>query len=1211
MSILISSTLSQETILCVLSDLSMYVVEIGNGHIFDLDNFCHQYTNSEYALFYISPSLIQILPDSGKIQIPDNLTKSAPDFRLQLLPRNGPHFILRIYIRTDKNLDLAPWNIIFDQNSTFSLEILKTIFNQSFCVDTDKIEFEFEPNTAQVDLNKPVADQRVILNTTKIFLNVYMQEKAADYARRRTKIIEEIFKTEANYVNELDLVKEQFKEDFFRDLKIGDDVYRRTFKSIGEICPVHEQFLKALAPVGHAIESSVGRVFLQYYSLFKVASPHVCNFASANDEINELTHKSRPFANAVMKILQEHFNGKTIESLLVTPVQRLPRYPLLLRDLLKATSELHWDYMDIKNSLNNINKLVQDMDAKKREQDELNFVADLQAKIGNQYQVIKTGRKGLASIENIKTNNKGFKGSVYLFNDALLIWKSSPTEFLEESLTTVKLQKKNGFLIINDTYSIPEGKDTDSFCAKFLIARREKIMKLCSYGNALAWTKMEYGTGPELLAYTSITYYDDTMYLFGGKFPDDRPSNDLWMREEGRWKLVETIHTPSPRYGCSMSAFEGNLIVFGGQDGEKWFNDLLVYDINSRTWSIIDSLHKPSPRIGHTSVLVEINENFDDEYDDDISANFMSSNSDNLGNESDELNTESHLAQLWVFGGKTIEQIYTNDLYVFDFSVNQWFRFETPSNESPSPRAFGVSFLINDDKGNLSFAIQGGRDSNNAFNDLWAFDVIYKSGWFQPETRGKLPECRYAHVGGIINNNFYIIGGVDMKNESVPPYKLNMNEVPYIWENIPQCDEPETFIKGAATIDPNYGLIVFDPTIGYTTIRLSYNAENTLNCEKELSKEKKKIKSAGLTCTAWSRPFYNKKTNTVTMKIDSDEETDFVLPFEQKRFEHVWSHKNMFILNDGRTHTDRDSNKNWFSISSTSSFANDTVSQDKINSFIGDNDDSDDKLKDNISKNYNSLSLTPAPRDKRKKLPEKGPTKEINLRNSNIRKKGRRPSSLNISDSQELFNLSQLNNLTVTDHLPTTTCNTPNTNLRDSIGLGASHSDLIDFSALHSNPIPQQHDFNQQTQISNPNSENLINNNQKKKFLPVKKFSSNTNNSETPNKTTPGIFKGFSTMKVKKSKARDLFESSSKEETIDQENQNIDKDIFVTEASEVLHRSETSLANSYISNSPKSPKKLLNFPKPSQKQAKNDSSVPSPRDNLDDLIDFSPSPEKK
>jgi len=41
-----------------------------------------------------------------------------------------------------------------------------------------------------------------------------------------------------------------------------------------------------------------------------------------------------------------------VENLIITPIQRIPRYTLLLQDLLKKTSKDHPDYADIDKSLN-------------------------------------------------------------------------------------------------------------------------------------------------------------------------------------------------------------------------------------------------------------------------------------------------------------------------------------------------------------------------------------------------------------------------------------------------------------------------------------------------------------------------------------------------------------------------------------------------------------------------------------------------------------------------------------------------------------------------------------------------------------------------------------------------------------------------------------------------------------------------------------------
>lgn len=40
-----------------------------------------------------------------------------------------------------------------------------------------------------------------------------------------------------------------------------------------------------------------------------------------------------------------------LESFLVKPIQRLPKYVLLLKELVKHTFEFHPDYFDLKNSL--------------------------------------------------------------------------------------------------------------------------------------------------------------------------------------------------------------------------------------------------------------------------------------------------------------------------------------------------------------------------------------------------------------------------------------------------------------------------------------------------------------------------------------------------------------------------------------------------------------------------------------------------------------------------------------------------------------------------------------------------------------------------------------------------------------------------------------------------------------------------------------------
>lgn len=49
--------------------------------------------------------------------------------------------------------------------------------------------------------------------------------------------------------------------------------------------------------------------------------------------------------------------GSDIEDLLIKPIQRLPKYVLLFKDLIKHTEKDHPDYLNIQNSLEQFEKI--------------------------------------------------------------------------------------------------------------------------------------------------------------------------------------------------------------------------------------------------------------------------------------------------------------------------------------------------------------------------------------------------------------------------------------------------------------------------------------------------------------------------------------------------------------------------------------------------------------------------------------------------------------------------------------------------------------------------------------------------------------------------------------------------------------------------------------------------------------------------------------
>jgi hypothetical protein len=99
---------------------------------------------------------------------------------------------------------------------------------------------------------------------------------------------------------------------------------------------------------------SLARVFLHYGPFFNLYSEYLRNYQVANSRLQELTEASEDRTslassssspsdldlNGFIETLQQvhpDWRGKNLQHFLIMPVQRIPRYVLLLRDLLRHT----------------------------------------------------------------------------------------------------------------------------------------------------------------------------------------------------------------------------------------------------------------------------------------------------------------------------------------------------------------------------------------------------------------------------------------------------------------------------------------------------------------------------------------------------------------------------------------------------------------------------------------------------------------------------------------------------------------------------------------------------------------------------------------------------------------------------------------------------------------------------------------------------------
>jgi len=142
-----------------------------------------------------------------------------------------------------------------------------------------------------------------------------------------------------------------------------------------------------------------------------------------------------------------------LASLLIQPVQRLPRYQLLINELLKHTEPDHVDYQNLNEALKSVKDLNIYINEKKRMSDNRTKISDLQRKITQMPLILEQAQRVLVTegeLQGMSNKNPRKRLSyVFLFNDMILrartVVKDEKWEYEESlSLSGIELEKLTG-----------------------------------------------------------------------------------------------------------------------------------------------------------------------------------------------------------------------------------------------------------------------------------------------------------------------------------------------------------------------------------------------------------------------------------------------------------------------------------------------------------------------------------------------------------------------------------------------------------------------------------------------------------------------------------------------------------------------------------------------------------------------------------------------
>lgn len=204
---------------------------------------------------------------------------------------------------------------------------------------------------------------------------------------------------------------------------------RNLFSNIGELARLHTELLQDLKK-----QPSMARVFIHYGDYMRMYTQYVNNYERMVATINSM-RKNRKF-QAFLEDLRERCNGASLMSYLIMPVQRIPRYVLFLRELLKKTLPSDPEYRALQEALHKVEETTKYVNEEKRAVENMTRLIDIQNLIkGTTTETMKPGRRFIC--EGIIGMSKGVlkKGKnqvkdrrFFLFND-MLMWASLTYKF--------------------------------------------------------------------------------------------------------------------------------------------------------------------------------------------------------------------------------------------------------------------------------------------------------------------------------------------------------------------------------------------------------------------------------------------------------------------------------------------------------------------------------------------------------------------------------------------------------------------------------------------------------------------------------------------------------------------------------------------------------------------------------------------------------------
>uniref|UniRef100_A0A8C9VUK0 Phosphatidylinositol 3,4,5-trisphosphate-dependent Rac exchanger 1 protein n=1 Tax=Scleropages formosus TaxID=113540 RepID=A0A8C9VUK0_SCLFO len=255
--------------------------------------------------------------------------------------------------------------------------------------------------------------------------------------RLRLCVLNEILNTERDYVGTLRFIQSAFLHRIQQTPNgqqcLSPENVKVLFSNIEAILEVHKEVLASLESSLQpepTPQHALGHVFLQFKERFSVYGEYCSNHEKALKLLIELNKNPpvRTFLLHCMLLGGKKTTDVPLEGYLLSPIQRICKYPLLLKELLKRTPKKHSDYPAVEEALQAMKTVCSNINETKRQMEKLEALEQLQSHIegweGTNLTDICTELLLHGNLLKISAGNIQER-VFFLFDNLLVYWKKS------------------------------------------------------------------------------------------------------------------------------------------------------------------------------------------------------------------------------------------------------------------------------------------------------------------------------------------------------------------------------------------------------------------------------------------------------------------------------------------------------------------------------------------------------------------------------------------------------------------------------------------------------------------------------------------------------------------------------------------------------------------------------------------------------------------